>query len=246
MIPIMEQPNKTTRREYHITMENIDNFIAIAIDGPAGAGKTTQAKILAKELGFVYVDTGALYRAFAIHKLWLEKEAGEQVPIDSALNTFDFEFVRDEAGNQRIMVWNRDVTDFLRTPEVSMEASTTSAHPAVRKTLLSCQRRQAMANNVVMEGRDIGTVVLPDAKVKIYLTADLTVRAQRRVKELAEKGQDVKFCQLVNEMAKRDHQDMTREIAPLKQADGATLVDCSRTNIEETTKILLDVIKRTI
>lgn len=103
-----------------------------------------------------------------------------------------------------------------------------------------------MANNVVMEGRDIGTVVLPDAKVKIYLTADLTVRAQRRMKELAEKGQDVKFCQLVNEMAKRDHQDMTREIAPLKQADGATLVDCSRTNIEETTKILLDVIKRTI
>ena len=103
-----------------------------------------------------------------------------------------------------------------------------------------------MANNVVMEGRDIGTVVLPDAKVKIYLTADLTVRAQRRIKELSEKGQDVEFCQLVNEMAKRDHQDMTREIAPLKQADGATLVDCSRTNIEETTKILLDVIKRTI
>jgi len=217
------------------------NYAAIAIDGPAGAGKTTQAKRLAKELGYVYVDTGALYRGYAVHKLQLEKALGMKVSVETALNTFDFEFVRDESGNQRVMICGQDVTDRLRTPEVSMEASTTSANPAVRKALLSCQRKQALFNNVVMEGRDIGTVVLPDAKVKIYLTADLQTRAMRRRKELRESGQIVAFCELVQEMGQRDYQDMNRETAPLKQADDAILVDCTYMNIEETTAALLEI-----
>lgn len=218
--------------------DNNKKFIAIAIDGPAGAGKTTQAKRLAHNLGFVYVDTGALYRAFAVHKIMLQKSLGHEVSVENVLDTFDFEFVRDASGNQRIIVHGRDVTRFLRIPEVSMEASTTSAHPAVRAALLNCQRKQAMINNVVMEGRDIGTVVLPDAQVKIYLTAELAVRAQRRLKELLVSGEKVDIQQLIRDMEKRDYQDMHREIAPLKQADGAHLVDCSQTNIEETTEIL--------
>ena len=221
----------------------MSKYIAVAIDGPAGAGKTTQAKALAKELGYTYVDTGALYRGFAIHKLWLEKESGEKVSCETALNTFDFEFARDKEGNQRVIIWGEDVTDRLRTPEVSMEASTTSANPAVRAALLEFQRRQALKDNIIMEGRDIGTVVLPDAQVKIFLTADPEVRAERRVKQEKEMGIDADFQETLAHMRKRDYQDTHREIAPLTQADDAALVDCTNTGIEETTEIMLQVIK---
>jgi len=227
-----------------VKMKDNKKYMAVAIDGPAGAGKTTQAKLLAKMLNYVYVDTGAMYRAFAVHKLSLEQELGNEVSIETALNTFDFEFSRNESGEQRVKVFGKDVTDQLRTPEVSMVASTTSAHPAVRKALLNCQRKQALTNNVVMEGRDIGTVVLPDAQVKIYLTAAIPIRAQRRMKELAENGQSVDYCELVKEIAQRDRQDMTREIAPLKQAEGAVLVDCSKMNIKETTEAMLKIIQK--
>lgn len=217
-------------------------YIAIAIDGPAGAGKTTQAALLAKRLGYVYVDTGAMYRAFAVHKLWMERELGRKVSIETALNTFDFEFVRDEAGNQQIMVCGQDVTEYLRAPEVSMEASSTSANSAVRAALLECQRKQSQAGNVIMEGRDIGTVVLPDAQVKIYLDADLSVRAARRLKELQGQGCDGNYKKLMEEMAERDRQDMSRENAPLKRADDAVLVDCTTMDIEETAQAIMAII----
>ena len=152
-------------------------YVAIAIDGPAAAGKTTQAKILAKTLGYTYVDTGAIYRGFALHKIWLEKESGKKISCETALRTLDFEFARDKEGNQRVIIWGEDVTDYLRTPEVSMEASITSANPSVRAALLKFQTDQAAKGNVVMEGRDIGTVVLPDAQHKFFLTADPLVRA---------------------------------------------------------------------
>lgn len=221
----------------------MSKYIAIAIDGPAGAGKTTQAKALAKELGYTYVDTGALYRAFAVQKLWMEKELGTEVSVATALNTFDLEFIRDENGEQRVVVCGKDVTDYLRTPEVSMVASTTSAFPEVREALLSFQKKQALCQNVVMEGRDIGTVVLPDAQVKIFLTADSEARAKRRVKELRASGQKANFDEILAQIKQRDYQDSHREVSPLKQADDAILVDCTNTGIEKTTNVLLNIIK---
>lgn len=221
----------------------MSKYIAVAIDGPAGAGKTTQAKALAKELGYTYVDTGALYRAFAIHKIRMEERLQMEVSCDAALDTFEFEFVRDEAGNQRVKVCGEDVTDQLRTPEVSMVASTTSAFPAVRAALLEIQKKQALSQNVVMEGRDIGTVVLPDAQVKIFLTADSEIRAKRRVKELRASGQKANFDEILAQIKQRDYQDSHREVSPLKQADDAILVDCTCTGIEKTTNVLLNIIK---
>ena len=182
-------------------------YIAIAIDGPAAAGKTTQAKILAKTLGYTYVDTGAIYRGFALHKMWLEKEGGKKISCETALNTLDFEFSRDKEGNQRVIIWGEDVTDYLRTPEVSMEASITSANPSVRAALLKFQTDQAAKGNVVMEGRDIGTVVLPDAQHKFFLTADPLVRAYRRRKELAKAGRNVDPATLVKDIMERDYND---------------------------------------
>lgn len=221
----------------------MSKYIAIAIDGPAGAGKTTQAKALAKELGYTYVDTGALYRAFAIHKIRMEERLQMEVSCDTALETFELEFTRDEAGHQRIKVCGEDVMDWLRTPEVSMTASTTSAFPTVRATLLEIQKKQALSQNVVMEGRDIGTVVLPDAQVKIFLTADSETRAKRRVKELRASGQKVNFGEILAQIKQRDYQDSHREVSPLKQADDAILVDCTNTGIKKTTDVLLNIIK---
>lgn len=221
----------------------MSKYIAVAIDGPAGAGKTTQAKALSKELGYTYVDTGALYRAFAIHKIRMEERLQMEVSCNTALDTFELEFARDEAGNQRIKVCGEDITDQLRTPEVSMVASTTSAFPAVRAALLDIQKKQALSQNVVMEGRDIGTVVLPDAQVKIFLTADSETRAKRRVKELRASGQKANFDEILAQIKQRDYQDSHREVSPLKQADDAILVDCTNTGIEKTTNVLLNIIK---
>lgn len=218
-------------------------YIAIAIDGPAAAGKTTQAKILAKTLGYTYVDTGAIYRGFALHKMWLEKEGGKKISCETALNTLDFEFSRDKEGNQRVIIWGEDVTDYLRTPEVSMEASITSANPSVRAALLKFQTDQAAKGNVVMEGRDIGTVVLPDAQHKFFLTADPLVRAYRRRKELAKAGCNVDPATLVKDIMERDYNDSHREAAPLKKAKDAYVVDCSDLTIEQTTQTLLAMIQ---
>lgn len=218
-------------------------YSAIAIDGPAAAGKTTQAKILAKTLGYTYVDTGAIYRGFALHKMWLEKEGGKKISCETALRTLDFEFARNEEGNQRVIIWGEDVTDYLRTPEVSMEASITSANPSVRAALLKFQTDQAAKGNVVMEGRDIGTVVLPDAQHKFFLTADPLVRAYRRRKELAKAGRDVDPVTLVKDIMERDYNDSHREAAPLKKAKDAYVVDCGDLTIEQTTQTLLAMIQ---
>lgn len=218
-------------------------YIAIAIDGPAAAGKTTQAKMLAKTLGYTYVDTGAIYRGFALHKMWLEKEGGKKISCETALHTLDFEFARDKEGNQRVIIWGEDVTDYLRTPEVSMEASITSANPSVRAALLKFQTDQAAKGNVVMEGRDIGTIVLPDAQHKFFLTADPLVRAYRRRKELAKAGCNVDPVTLVKDIMERDYNDSHREAAPLKKAKDAYVVDCSDLTIEQTTQTLLAMIQ---
>lgn len=214
------------------------SYYSIAIDGPVAAGKTTQAKALARRLGFVYVDTGAMYRAFAVHKLWLEKESGYKVSVETALNTFDFDIVQKEDG-QHILVWDKDVTPYLRTPEVSMVASQTSAHPAVRETLMKVQMIMPTMNHVIMEGRDIGTVIMPNATLKVFLTAKAEVRAQRRWKEQCLNGVTDSYEKTLLLLKQRDREDSNRAIAPLKQADDAVLVDCTEMSIEETTDKIL-------
>lgn len=214
------------------------SYYSIAIDGPVAAGKTTQAKALASRLGFVYVDTGAMYRAFAVHKLWLEKESGYKINVETALNTFDFDIVQKEDG-QHILVWDKDVTPYLRTPEVSMVASQTSAHPAVRETMMKVQMIMPTMNHVIMEGRDIGTVIMPNATLKVFLTAKAEVRAQRRWKEQCLNGVTDSYEKTLLLLKQRDREDSTRAIAPLKQADDAVLIDCTEMSIEETTDKIL-------
>lgn len=216
------------------------SYYSIAIDGPVAAGKTTQAKELAKRLGFVYVDTGAMYRAFAVHKLWLEKETGFKVSVETALNTFDFDIVQKEDG-QHILVWDEDVTPYLRTPEVSMVASQTSAHPAVREAMMKVQLTMPTKNHVVMEGRDIGTVIIPNATLKVFLTAKAEVRARRRWEEQCLRGITItdSYEKTLLLLKERDRADSNRTIAPLKQADDAVLVDCTEMSIEETTDKIL-------
>lgn len=224
--------------------------IAIAIDGPAGAGKTTQAKALAKALGYTYVDTGALYRALAVHAMNLDikplKELGYMpYQVDELLRTADIEFKYNKSGDQRVYLCGKDVTSKLRTPEIGMMASDISTDPKVREYLLETQRAVARTNSVVMEGRDIGTVVLPDADYKFFLTADLFIRAYRRRKELLSKneGAIVGHHKLFEDMMMRDFQDSHRKIAPLKKAEGAIEVDCSEMSIKETTYTLLSYVK---
>ena len=205
---------------------------SIAIDGPAGAGKTTQAKALAKALGFVYVDTGAMYRALAVY---MRDKPMEQVP--AALAEVQLRATWDEKGNQRMSINGVDVTDLLRTPEISRLASDISAIPEVRDFLLETQREIARENNVVMEGRDIGTVILPDATLKIFLTASLDERAWRRSRQL-EPGTYL-LSSVKKDIERRDRNDSSRDAAPLMQAEDAILVDCTRMDIKETTQAVL-------
>jgi len=205
---------------------------SIAIDGPAGAGKSTIAKALAKELGYHYVDTGAIYRTVAYFlDLWgvSPKDVdGVERYIDEL--TINIEY--DETGKQHMIMNGMDVSDEIRTPEISQKASLVSAHKVVRDMLLDMQREVAEQHNVIMDGRDIGTVVLPNATVKIFLTASAEVRARRRTDELIAKGQKADFAQTLKEIEQRDYQDSHREIAPLKQAHDAVLLDTSDLDIE--------------
>lgn len=217
-------------------------MISIAIDGPAGAGKSTLSRKVAKELGFIYVDTGALYRAIGLKFSQKGIDTNLDCDIDEILlsTAIDIRFVD---GEQRVFLDGEDVSELIRTPEISLMASAVSAKPQVRKFLLQLQQNFAKTHNLVMDGRDIGTVVLPNATIKIYLTASAKVRAERRFKELCEKGLDVSFEDVYEDMVKRDYNDMNREIAPLRQAEDAVLADTSDLEFDESFELLIKIIK---
>lgn len=204
----------------------------VAIDGPAGAGKSTIAKLVAKEKGYVYVDTGAMYRGLAIHFLENGIEAEETGKIVEACKDADVT-IRYEDGQQQVYLNGKNITAKLREEVVGNMASKSSAIPEVRAKLLELQRELARKENVIMDGRDIGTCVLPDADVKVFLTASVETRAKRRYDELVEKGVACDLEEIARDIAERDERDSTREIAPLKQAEDAVLVDSSHMTIEE-------------
>ena len=205
----------------------------VAIDGPAGAGKSTIAKLVAKELKLIYVDTGAMYRTIGLYMLKNGIDIHDEAAVGAALGEVSVTIGYDENGLQRLYLNGEDVTSLIRTPEVSEAASVTSAYPLVREKLLDLQHTLARENDVVMDGRDIGTVILPDAQVKIFLTASVRVRALRRMKELLEKGEAVSLSMVEEEIRERDYRDSHRETAPLKQAEDAVLLDTSDLSIEE-------------
>lgn len=205
---------------------------SIAIDGPAGAGKSTIAKLVAKELGFIYVDTGAMYRAMALFLIRNGIDRNDTAGIERACEDADISIMHED-GRQVVLLGGENVNDFLRLEEVGNMASASSANAKVRTKLVSLQQKLAQNENVVMDGRDIGTVVLPDSRCKIYLTASVEVRAKRRYDELREKGLDADLKKIGDDIAARDEQDMTRKNSPLKQADDAVLIDSSDMSIEE-------------
>ncbi len=216
---------------------------AIAIDGPAGAGKSSIAKVLAKRLNFIYVDTGALYRAVGYFVVSKGISTTDAENVCECLKLIDVQ-LKYVDGQQRVFINDTDVTENIRTAEISMAASNVSAIPKVREFLFDLQQNIAKTNNVVMDGRDIGTVVLPNADVKIFLTASAEERATRRYKELLEKGQNVSFEEVLADVKTRDHNDSTRATAPLKQADDAVLVDTTNLDFEESVEVLYNIAKR--
>ena len=217
--------------------------IAIAIDGPAGAGKSTISKAAAKRLGFIYIDTGALYRTVGLAATRAGVEPKEGKEVDQLLSRISVELTFNDKGEQVVLLNKEDVSGLIRTPEASMMASAISAVPSVRAFLLDLQRDIAKTNNVIMDGRDIGTVILPDAEVKIFLTASAEARAERRYKELVEKGMDVKYEDILQDVITRDYNDSHREIAPLKQADDAVLADTTEVDLEGSVELIIKIIK---
>ena len=206
---------------------------AIAIDGPAGAGKSTIAKALAKELGFRYVDTGAIYRTVAYFLDLLGVSPKDVDGVERYIDELTIDIQYGEDGKQHMLMNGMDVTDEIRTQDISQKASLVSAHPVVREVLLDMQRDVARKNNVIMDGRDIGTVVLPKADVKIFLTASVEVRAKRRYEELIAKGQKAQLAQIQKEIEQRDYQDTHRPIAPLKMARDSVKLDTSDLDIPD-------------
>ena len=216
-------------------------MVSVAIDGPAGAGKSTLARRLAADFGYIYVDTGAMFRTIGLYALRAGKDPKDNEAVNALLPNITLEFAFIE-GEQHIYLNGEDVSTAIRTEEVGMAASAVGANPAVRAFLLEMQRDMAKTQNILMDGRDIGTVVLPNATVKIFLTASAEARAQRRAKELAEKGQPADFATVLADIRQRDYQDSHRAVAPLKQADDAILVDTSSIGLQES----FDLLKRTI
>lgn len=212
----------------------------IAIDGPAGAGKSTIARCVARELSFIYVDTGALYRALAVHLVDQGISPGEISLVEQAVKQVEVA-ITYEGEEQQVHVNGENITGRLRSEAAGNMASSISAIPAVRAALLDLQRELAKAHSVVMDGRDIGTHVLPEAELKIYLTASVETRARRRYLELLDKGLRADLEQIASDIAKRDYQDMNREIAPLKQAEDAVYLDTSQMSIEEVVNKIKDL-----
>lgn len=216
-------------------------MISIAIDGPGGAGKSTIAKALAKKLGFIYVDTGALYRAIGLYMINNGVDLKNAAAVTEKLDEVKVE-LKYVNGEQRVLLCGDDVSEDIRKPEVSMAASSVSAIPAVRDFLLGLQRKMASENNVIMDGRDIGTIVLPNAQIKLFLTASAEERAMRRYKELIEKGKKVEYETVYKELCERDYQDSHREVAPLKPADDSTIIDTTGNDLEKSVQVLMDFI----
>ena len=216
-------------------------MINVAIDGPAGAGKSTIAKAAAKALGYIYVDTGALYRTVALGAVRagvLDSDDGIAALLPNL--RVELKFVD---GSQHVYLNGEDVSDLIRTPEISMGASKVSAVPAVRAFLLDLQRDLAKKNNVIMDGRDIATVVLPNAQVKIFLSATPECRARRRYKELVEKGQTVTYEDVLADVNRRDYQDSHREIAPLKPSADSIMADTSELDLQQSTDLIINIIR---
>lgn len=213
---------------------------SIAIDGPAGAGKSTIAKRIAKELSFIYVDTGAMYRAMALYfiKKGIDPTDGEKIAAECERADISIEY---RNGEQVVLLDGEDVTDRLRTEEAGKMASATSVYPQVRRKLVELQRKLAASANVVMDGRDIGTCVLPGAQLKIYLTASAHTRAERRYAELRAKGEHILLETIEQDIMDRDARDMNREYAPLRQAEDAVLIDSSDLTIEEVVEKILEL-----
>lgn len=214
----------------------------VAIDGPAGAGKSTVAKMAAAALGFIYVDTGAMYRALALYFIRHGIKAEETARIGEALPTLDVS-IEYRDGEQVVLLDRENVNAFIRTQEVGQMASLISPLPAVREKLLFLQRGLAERTSVIMDGRDIGTMVLPDADVKIYLTADAQVRAGRRLKELEAKGESCEREEILREIVARDEQDMSREVSPLRKAQDAVVVDASNLTAQEVADRIVSLVR---
>ncbi|HJA49206.1 MAG TPA: (d)CMP kinase [Candidatus Agathobaculum intestinipullorum] len=220
-------------------------YISVAIDGPSGAGKSTVARAAAARLGYVYVDTGAMYRAIGLAVCRKGISGDDTAGIVAVLPEVQLD-IRYEDGAQHILLCGEDVSDAIRTPEIAKYASKVSAVPEVRQFLLETQRDMAKNSNILMDGRDIGTVILPDAPVKIFLTASAEARAQRRYLELHEKGQSITFDEVLHDIQQRDEQDMTRAVAPLKQAADAVLLDTSDISLEQSIEAVLRIIRERV
>lgn len=216
----------------------------IAIDGPAGAGKSTIAKRLAKKLGFIYVDTGAMYRAMAYYFLQKKTDPSDETAIAAMCPDVDV-IIAYEGNEQQVLLNGENVNGFIRTEEVGNMASSVSVYPVVRTKLVELQRQLAAKSDVIMDGRDIGTCVLPDAQIKIYLTASSATRAKRRFDELAAKGETCDLEQIEKDIIDRDYRDMHRETSPLKQAEDAVLVDSSEMNIDEVVDAIYQIYEKT-
>jgi len=218
------------------------SHVNIAIDGPSGAGKSTIAKIISRETGYIYLDTGALYRTVGLYvkKRGISSKDTEKIISVLPDVNIDIQYI---SGTQRLILNGEDVTDFIRTPEISIYASDISAIKEVRAFLLDLQREQARTKSVIMDGRDIGTVVLPNADIKIFLTATVEDRANRRFAELKIKNPDISYDEVLSDMKYRDYNDSHRDIAPLKQADDAILIDTTGNELEKSIEIIKNVIK---
>ncbi len=222
-----------------------NNVINVAVDGPAGAGKSTISRAAAKAVGFIYVDTGALYRTVGVNALRKGIDTKDKVAVAATLGDISVDLVF-ENGEQKVLLNGENVSEEIRTPPASMAASDVSAVPEVRAFLFDLQRDIAKRNNCIMDGRDIGTVVLPDAKVKIFLTASPESRAMRRYKELVEKGTQVEYKDVLEDLIERDYNDSHREIAPLKPAEDGVIVDTTNLNLEESINEIIRIIKEAI
>ena len=216
-------------------------MISVAIDGPSGAGKSTLAKRLAKELGYLYVDTGAMYRSIGLFALRQGVDPKDEAAVTALLPQIQIE-LRYVNGAQRVLLCGEDVSEAIRAEEVGMATSAVSAHPPVRAFLLELQRGMARTHDLLMDGRDIGTVILPNASVKIFLTASAEARATRRFRELQEKGVDTDFETVLEDIRRRDYQDSHRATAPLRQAEDAVLVDTSEMDLDESFQALKSLI----